>query len=158
MSDEAAEPEPQKKSKMPLVLGVVAGLAGAGGGFYAAWSGLLMGPEMEEKVEDHGAPMPDMPAFVALDPLIISLPPQSPHKHLRFRAHLEVAPDYQAEVAALSPRVIDVLHDYLSALEPAELQEPAALTTLRGQMLRRLRVVAGEGRIRDVLIAEFVLD
>ena len=137
MSDETAEPEPQKKSKMPLILGLVAGLVGAGGGFYAAWSGMLPAAETEAKAEDHDAPMADMPAFVALDPLIISLPPRSPHKHLRFRAHLEVAPAHYAEVSALSPRVVDVLHDYLSAIEPAELQEPAALTTLRGQMLRR---------------------
>ena len=33
-----------------------------------------------------------------------------------------------------------------------------ALIRLRAQMLRRIQVVSGEGRVRDLLITEFVLN
>jgi len=39
-----------------------------------------------------------------------------------------------------------------------DLQNPQGLDLLRGQMLRRLQTVAGEGVIRDLLITEFVLN
>ncbi|MFQ6550789.1 flagellar basal body-associated protein FliL [Aestuariibius insulae] len=147
----------KKKSKLPLVLGLVLALAGGGGAFYAIWSGMLLAPEMEETAQTP-AELLEPVAFVSLDPIVISLPRSSAHKHLRFRAEVEVEPAYQEEVAALKPRIIDVMHTYLGALEPEQIEMPGALARLRGQMLRRLRVVAGEGRIRDLLIAEFVLD
>jgi flagellar FliL protein len=56
------------------------------------------------------------------------------------------------------PRVLDVLNSYLRAVEVAELEDPAALVTLRAQMLRRIQLVTGPDRVRDVLITEFVLN
>ncbi len=72
-------------------------------------------------------------------------------------AQLEVAPKYMAEVEAIKPRLVDVLNGYLRAVALSELEDPTALIRLRAQMLRRLQVVAGEGRITDLLIMEFVL-
>ena len=40
----------------------------------------------------------------------------------------------------------------------AELEDPAALVRLRAQILRRLQIVTGEGRVRDLLVTEFVLN
>ena len=61
-----APPEEVKKSKLPLLVGVVLALAGGGGGFYATQSGLLPigggGHEKDEAAEaahDEGAPMPN---------------------------------------------------------------------------------------------------
>ncbi|MBC7156526.1 MAG: flagellar basal body protein FliL, partial [Rhodobacteraceae bacterium] len=39
-----------------------------------------------------------------------------------------------------------------------ELLAPAALVRLRAQMLRRVQVVAGAGRVRDLLVNEFVVN
>ena len=89
---------------------------------------------------------------------MISLPPGSSAKHLRFAGQLEVAPEHAAEVAQLMPRVLDVLNTYLRAVEVKDLEEPAALPRLRAQMLRRIQVVTGEGRVRDLLVTEFVLN
>ena len=58
----------------------------------------------------------------------------------------------------LRPRILDVLNGYLRAVEVAELEDPSALVRLRAQMLRRIQVVAGEGRVNDLLISEFVLN
>lgn len=158
-TEEETETPPKKASKLPLILGLVMALAGAGGGFYATWSGMILGggahQDMIEEIPK--APSADV-AYVAVDPLVISLRQPSQNQHLKFRAHLETTPDSQAEVEKLLPRVTDVLNSYLRALEVADIEDPSALTRLRAQMLRRVQVVTGAGHVNDLLIMEFVLN
>jgi flagellar protein FliL len=71
---------------------------------------------------------------------------------------LEVSGPHSAEVTLLKPRILDVLNSYLRAVEVAELEDPSALVRIRAQMLRRIQIVTGEGRVRDLLITEFVLN
>ncbi len=162
MSDQAEEPNeaPAKTSKMPLILGLVLALAGGGGGFYATWSSIILAPESHaETVEDKpdvGA-LPKV-AFVEVDPMTVSLNPAATNQHLRFRANLEVPEKYRDDVTLLLPRVVDVLNGYLRALELRDLENPASLTRLRAQMLRRVQIVTGQGRVNDLLIMEFVLN
>lgn len=155
-----APQEAGKPSKMPLILGIVAALAGGGGGFYAAFSGLILPPESatpadEGEVIPHA--LPDV-AFVAVEPMIVSLSPASQGRHLRFRAQLEVPSRYASDVEMVLPRVVDVLNGYLRALETRDIESAAALTRLRAQLLRRVQIVAGPGRVNDLLIMEFVLN
>lgn len=159
MSAEAdvAEAQPKKNGKAPLLVGMILAIVGGGAGFFAVQSGMLSGDDKEaEAAEKVDPPKTDF-AFVAIDPLVISLPSANGRDHLRFAAQLEVAPQYSAEVEAIKPRIIDVLNGYLRAVELAELEDPSTLMRMRSQMLRRVQVVAGEGRIRDLLIMEFVL-
>ena len=190
MPDAVADPEeePAKSGKKPLILAVVLALVGAGGGFYAASSGLIpmgknesaddgmagdsagghatsSGESRRESSKDgetgiHGnAPMAlEDIAFVEVDPITISLNSSQAVRHLRFRAQLEVNADYRRDVMAILPRVTDVMNSYLRALELADLTGPSALARLRAQMLRRVQVVTGKGRVRDLLIMEFVLN
>ncbi|MEM8537132.1 MAG: flagellar basal body-associated FliL family protein [Pseudomonadota bacterium] len=163
MSAEAdvEEDAPKKGSKLPLILGVVLALAGGGGGFYAVQAGLIGGgdtaDESTAKAEAPVAPPLVAASFVPIDPLVISLPKSGGRDHLRFSAQLEVPPSYVAEVEAIKPRIVDVLNSYLRAVELTELEDPAALMRLRAQMLRRVQVVAGNERVNDLLIMEFVL-
>ncbi|WP_417587696.1 flagellar basal body-associated FliL family protein [Pararhodobacter oceanensis] len=173
----AAEVEqpPEGKSKKGLIIGLVLALAGAGGGFYAMYSGAAMslfggdsqtaeGDSATTAADDgHGtgdsaAPAPNAVGFVPLEPITISLGPRGQSRHLRFSAQLEVAPAHAAEVRHLMPRIMDVLNIYLRALDPHELEEPAALLRLRGQMLRRVQIVTGPGFVNDLLVMEFVLN
>lgn len=162
MSDAQAEPDeaPPKKSKLPLIIGVVLALAGGGVGFYTTFSGMILGaePEADDGSKDSVIEAGPDVAYVPVDPLVISMRASSNVKHLRFRAHLEVLPEAKADVEKLLPRVIDVLNSYLRALEPADLEDPSSLTRLRGQMLRRVQVVTGAGKVNDLLIMEFVLN
>lgn len=151
----------KRSSKLPLLIGLILAVAGGAGGFMAVRSGLLGGgDDKAEMVADEELPAEQMPAaaFVPLDPMVINLPPGSDRQYLRFAAQLEVIPSYQAEVEAMRPRVVDVLNGYLRAVEPGDLESPAALNRLRAQMLRRIQVVVGDGRVRDLLIMEFVLN
>jgi flagellar FliL protein len=163
--EEQLEEEPKKKSKLPLIIGVVLMLVLGGGGFFAVYSGLLFAPEHDPTAGDLAAledeplePLPDV-AYVPIEPLIINLAGQGiGNRHLRFQAQIEVPTARLQEVESLLPRIVDVLNGYLRAVDISELESPAALVRLRAQMLRRLQVVAGEGRIKDVLIMEFVIN
>ncbi len=145
-------------SKKPIILGAVLALVLGGGGFYTVQSGMILGSEpMPDVTEEEIAALPDV-SFVEVDPLIISLGRKSQNRHLRFQAQLEVASGYEHEVESMLPRVTDVLNSYLRAVEIAELEDPNALIRLRAQMLRRVQIVTGEGRVRDLLVMEFVLN
>ena len=161
MSEEETEvEEPKKSSKLPMIIGLVLALVGGGGGFFAVYSGMILGSGEEAVVEekiDPAEPLPDI-NFVEVEPLIISVGAPADKQHLRFRSQLEVASQYQADVELLLPRVVDVLNSYLRALELADLEDPTALVRLRSQMLRRVQLVTGEGRVNDLLIMEFVLN
>lgn len=154
--------ENPKPSKMPLIIGLVLALIGGGGGYFATSQGIILAPEskaVEEKAEDPKATsgFEDI-AFIPMDPLTVSMPPSSRYAYLRFRGELEVAKEYSDEVKTVLPRIVDVLNSYLRALKVSDIEEAASLARLRSQMLRRVQIVAGPGRINDLLFMEFVLN
>ncbi len=159
MAEPAPPPDeaPKKKSKLPLLIGIVLALAFGGGGFYATYSGMILGAGEPHAAEAEVSDLPDI-AFVPLEPLVISLGAASENRHLRFTAQLEVDGPLAPEVTLLQPRILDVLNSYLRAIDFAELEDPSTLVRLRAQMLRRIQLVSGEGRVRDLLITEFVLN
>jgi flagellar protein FliL len=146
---------PKKRGKLPLILAAALALVLGGAGFYATWSGLLLGGH--EPAEEAAAPLPDI-AFVPIEPVVISLPETARNAHLRFTAQLEVAGKHTADVTLLLPRIVDILNGYLRAIDVAEIEDPTALVRIRAQLLRRIQLVSGEGRVRDLLITEFVLN
>ncbi len=162
-AEEDESESPKKKGKMGLVLGLVFALLGGGGGFFATYSGMLgagseKGVEGERKEVAEEAPAKPLPpiAFVPLDPIVISIDGDKT-RHLRFRAELEVVSGYEEEVDLLRPRILDVLNTYLRAVDSDDFERAGSLIELRSQMLRRIQIVTGEGRVRDLLIAEFVV-
>lgn len=146
---------PQKTGKARLFLGMALALALGAGGFLAVQSGLLFSGFSALRATDTEAR--DV-TFLPLDPITITLQDGDGTRHLRFAASLEVERSAMNAVARLMPRILDVLNSYLSALEPETLTAPGTLLRLRAQMLRRVRIVAGEDDVRDLLITEFVLN
>lgn len=149
---------PKKKSKKPLLIGLVLAFLLGGGGFYVTWAGLFFAGgagHAENGAEPN--PLPDI-SFVPVEPLIVSIGPGAGGRHLRFTAQLEVAGSHSAEVTTLLPRIVDVMNGYLRALDPAEFDDSAALVRMRAQLLRRIQIVTGDGRVRDLLVTEFVLN
>lgn len=155
----AAEAAPAQKSKLPFILGLVLMLMLGGGGFYAVYAGFLFGRPEVHAADAAPAPeaLPDI-AFVPLDPLVVSLGSDPARRYLHFTAQLEVAKPYQPDVTLLLPRIADVLNGYLRAVEVADLEDPTALIRLRAQMLRRIQMVVGDGRVRDLLVTGFVIN
>ena len=161
MADET-EPEPteekKKGGKKGLIIGLLGALIAGGGGFYATYAGLILGEHAAEEshAESDLAPLPEI-AFIALEPMVISLGSRANSKFLRFSAQLDVDPASEEAVVLVLPRIVDVLNTYLRAVSEDELGKPAALERLRAQMLRRIQVVTEEGQVKDLLITEFVL-
>lgn len=156
--EQTTEDTPKKRSKKPLLFGLIAAILFGCGGFYAAYSGLLFGAKGEHAAAHNTVEaVPDI-AFVPITPMVISLGPESPNRHLRFGAQLEVPSRYEADVTNLMPRVLDVLNGYLRAVDTRQFDEPSVLIRLRAQMLRRVQIVVGDGRVNDLLVTEFVLN
>lgn len=162
MSEDTTEPEeePKKASKLPIILGFVLALVFGGAGFYATWSGMILGPAEAEAAEE---PQPDTPsdldiAFIELEPMLVSIGEGSAKSHLRFRAQLEVPSKSVETVTLLQPRVIDVLNAYLRAVSTSDVDDVSALSRLRAQMLRRVKVVLGPEHVNDLLVTEFVFN
>lgn len=148
--------------KKGLIFGTLAAVLLAAGGFYSTYSGLIdtlpTTGGNHESADEHGVSVLSGIGFVPLDPLVVSLGRESANRHLRFVAQLEVAAAYQDEVSGLKPRILDVLNSYLRAVDTRDIENPSAMWRLRAQMLRRVQVVTGEGRVNDLLITEFVLN
>ena len=158
---EPTDSSPKKPSRMPLILGLVLAPVLGGAGFYAAWSGLLPLPGGAEPPAPAAAmavsPTPSA-SFVPIDPITINLGTGAQTRHLRFVAQLEVPQLHAAEVARQMPRIVDVLNTYLRALDLPDIEEPAALGRIRGQMLRRVKLVVGADMVTDLLVMEFVFN
>jgi flagellar FliL protein len=150
-----------KPSRRGLFLGLALMVVLGGGGFAAVRAGLILAPHDGATGSDgtvvEDPELPDI-AFVPLEPVVVSLTRDGTGRHLRFAAQLEVGKHDAEEVAHLVPRVVDVLNDYLRAVDPDLLDRPDALIRLRAQILRRIKLVAGEGRVRDLLVSEFVIN
>lgn len=162
-SAEESEAPKKKRSALPLLLGVILSVGLGGGGFYASYSGLLDLGGSSEGESDHQEEevshetLPDI-EFVPIDPLIVTLAGSGPVRHLRFRAELEVAHGEKSGVTSMMPRILDAMNGYLRAVTVSDLERSTALLTLRAQMLRRVQLVVGETRVRDLLVTEFVLN
>lgn len=155
--------EENKGSKLPLLIGLVAILLGAGGGFMAVQNGFIgvaeadAMPAAESNPTAPSSEIADL-AFVALDPMVISFSEGSSRRLLRFVGVLEVVPSAIEEVETLKPRIMDILNGFLTALDIEDLEEPAALLKIQSHLFHRVRIVAGEDRINDLLVVEFVIN
>jgi flagellar FliL protein len=162
MQTDTEGPVRKRGIMLPLLIGVVLAAAGGGGGYWAVTQGPFA-PEPVAMLDPEAAPLeptaaPIDTAFVPLETVIITLGSAETGRHLIFTAELEVDPDHEAEVARLSPRVLDILNSYLRVISLAELSDPSSLGRLRAQMLRRVQVVTGVGRVHDLLITQFVVN
>lgn len=160
---DAEEPQDvvlKKKSKKPFIIGVLLALLLGGAGFYATWSGLILGAGAADSSGADGhtpSALPDI-GFVPVEALVVSIGPGEDGRHLRFTSQLEVGGAYAEEVTLLLPRIVDVMNGYLRAIDMQEFDDPAAMMRMRAQLLRRIQIVTGEGRVRDLLVTEFVLN
>lgn len=159
-AQETGEDATPKKSKKSLFFGLILMLLLGAGGFYAVYSGLILGHHDETAAvdgEETPEALPDI-AFVPLEPMVVSLGSKAGGRFLHFTGQIEVGKTAEPDVILLLPRILDVLNGYLRAVETTELEDPDALVRLRSQMLRRVQIVTGEGRARDLLITEFIIN
>ncbi|MFK7945373.1 MAG: flagellar basal body-associated protein FliL [Paracoccaceae bacterium] len=183
MSDEQAnagaedEKPPKKKSKA-MLFGLIGAILLGGGTFYGVFSGLVPLPFGEsasaesDQVDSQGHALDSgkgddletehramtPAAYIALDPLVISLGPDARSRHLKMVVSVEVLVESESEVSAVKPRILDVLNTFLRAVDERDFETPRAMLRLRAQMLRRVQLVTPQNSVRDLLIQEFVLN
>lgn len=165
VTDDGAPPSADRKSNIPMVLGLVLASVLGAAGFFLAYTGMLPfigGADRPASEPGPGAAaeapgVPDF-AYVTLPPMVVSVGAPGDSRHLRFQAELEVAPSGSSAVTAAMPRLLDALNGYLRAVPYEEFETPSALVKLRAQMLRRMQLVVGDGHVRDLLITEFVIN
>lgn len=155
---EQAEERTRKSGVLPVFMGLFATLLGAGGGFLAVQNGVLPTSESAttESLTPGTEPLPDV-VFVAIEPMMITLRGEQSSRHLRFSAQLEVYAPHSRDVAQFLPRIQDVLNTYLRSVRVSDLEDSIALYRIRSHVLHRVNLVVGEGRVRDVLITEFIM-
>lgn len=165
MSDTVDVEDAPKKgsSKISFLIAIVMAILGAGAGFYVSTSGMLSSDIVEQvpqKESNRTAPSSEVStlAFVPLDPIIVSFSEGNNRRLLRFVGNLDVDPNSVAEIGILKPRIADILNGYLRSLDLEDLEEPGALLKIRSHLLHRVRIVAGEDRVKDLLIVEFVIN
>jgi flagellar FliL protein len=139
-----------------------------GGGGAAAW---VLVPGVQDALrkivpgaaaEDATAEAPANPAlrpiFVELPEMTLTLPNGGRPRQLRLKLAMEVNGDpAQPQPELMTPRVYDSLILYLRTLRDGELDGALAMDRLRGDLHRRLDLLLGGGRVRDVLITGFVV-
>lgn len=95
--------------------------------------------------------------FLALDPIIVSIQPIGRSKHLKITLVLETGEEDAELLLENGFYVKDVLNTYLRSVDGAVLEDPAAMSRLRSQILRRINAVVPDAHIKSVLITDFVL-
>jgi|AACY02.7.fsa_nt_gi Flagellar basal body-associated protein len=158
VTDPDAEGDAPRKLRGLLIALPVALLLGAGAFLALQKEMILPGLGAGSEAASHGAPADADIAFVALDPIVVSILQDPANRHLRVSLQLEVPRQHEADVRHLIPRVADILNGYLQALTARDIEEPAALLFVRAHMLRRVELVVGRDRVKDVLISEFVVN
>ena len=165
-NDETSEPEGEepakKRSKLPLILGLVLSLAAAGGGFYATFSGMLsiaslMGGEKGAGQEEMVMAASSTPTFFPLGETTVPLGPDAEADYLLMTSEIEIDPKDLAAFEAMLPRIKDLFNTYLRAVEARDLEQPNATMRLRDQLLRRISVISEPAKPRDLLFTSFIL-
>ena len=142
-----------------VFLSLALALVGIGGGFFAVYSGVVPIGSMVGAKTDHHVAAIETPkvAFVPIPPLIVTLPPEAEHSHLRFSGPIEVPKQFEEDVAFLMPRIQDLMNGYLRALRAADIEGAGAIFRIRLHLLRRIMMVVGEEKVKGLLITEFIL-
>jgi len=99
----------------------------------------------------------DYATFLVLDPIIVSIQPIGRSKHLKLSLVLETGEEDGEILLEHGYYIKDVLNTFLRSVDADVLEDPAAMTRLRAQILRRIRAIVPGAHVENVLITEFVL-
>ncbi len=160
MTDQGVPEKKSKKSVVILLAAIVVSAAlGVGSYLLVKKSDIsLAGKDASAPANENADASSDAPEFLPLDPVFVTLARTDPPRSLRFEATLELYRGAATDVGQQMPRLIDLTNTYLRATEFADLREPAALMSIRAQLLRRYETVVGEDKIRNLLVTKFLIN
>jgi flagellar FliL protein len=166
---QAPEKEVKKKGgKLKLIILLLLVLGILGGGGFAAWK-FYLEPKMageaaaEAPTEGEGAkPAEEAPAtggqLVTLDSFVVNLSDPMGRRYLKTTMDVEVADTAAAaELTAAMPKVKDTLLLLLSSKSFEEISSMDRKLELKNQIVDRLNLILGKGKVRNVYFTEFVV-
>lgn len=95
--------------------------------------------------------------FVVLPELTVNLRSTGNVKLMKIGVTLTTAPEQHQKLALLEPVLVDEMQQYLRALDENDLEGRLGVETLRAELLRRLRTVAGTVPVDAVLLRTLIL-
>jgi flagellar FliL protein len=154
---EGTEVAAQPKSKLKLIVMIVAVLAVLGGGAAAYFLFFKGGHEGEQHAEAaHVKP----PVFVEVPDMMVNLTgsPGERVQYLRVKVVLELKEEKQVEdIKPTMPRVTDIFQTYLRELRPADLNGSAGMFRLKEELTRRVNNAVAPVKVSAVLFKEIVV-
>lgn len=164
MTDTDDEEIAPKKSRKPMLIGLILFVLLGGGGFYATFSGMLsvselMGESSESDDDQVAEESLDGPAFAfaSIGEMVIPLGPKANSDFLILEAEIEVSPGEKEGIEAQMPRIRDMFNTYLRAVEARDLEAQDTTLRLRAHLLRRIGVLVAPLEARDLLFTTFIL-
>lgn len=161
-----APPRKGGKKKLLFILAPLLALgAGAGAAFFFVPSvhDMIAGGG-GEKGEKHEAAEAEKPSYVEIPEMTVTMPNGGRPRQLRIKLALELAKhkpegggEHSAASEMLTPRIYDALVLYLRTLRDSDVEGALAVDRVRGDLLRRLDLLLGDGALRDVLITSMVI-
>lgn len=180
MSEEKAKTEgeeggdaPKKKSKLPLIIGLVVLLAGGGG---AGWWFFLRKPpeaaggDAQAKEGEHGeagahgkepeggAAVDGPGATEALDPFIANLADEDGRRYLKATLQFEFFEhEVPSEFGARQAQVRDAILTLMTSKTFAEIRSPQGKALLREELINRTNHVVHRDIVKAVYFTEFIV-
>lgn len=99
----------------------------------------------------------DYATFLVLEPMVVSIQPIGRSKHVKISLVLETDEDGAEVMLDHGFYIQDVLNTFLRSVDSSVLEDPASMSRLRAQILRRVRAIVPDATLNNVLITEFVL-
>jgi len=159
--EDGGTPEPKsKRRRVKLLIGggvLLVLLAGGGAGAY--FMGVFGGGE--EAASADGTPGAAVPAPVFFDvpDLVVTIGTgERRTTFLKLRVKLDLASAQDVpRINAVLPRIIDIFQVYLREMHFDDLQGSPGAQRLRVELLRRVNLVAAPVVVKDVLLAELLI-
>jgi len=142
---------------LPLLL---LGLGGAGLFFSGLLDSILGVEQVEEVEEEPKEAEAELPGhYIDLDEMLVTLAAQGrKQSFLKMRISLEIsAPEDEARVVAVMPRIIDNFQVFLRELRVEELQGSRGIYRVKEELLSRVNAAAHPAKVKDVLFREILV-
>lgn len=148
----AEEAAPARSGRGKLVLAGIVLVVGLGG-FAASYMGVVSPSGLFAK--GHSEDVVAAVGFVDVPRIMV--PMAGRDRQLVLSIKLECAPEKQAQVQAVMPRILDSFTGFLSDIDPAAIDRRGVLEIIRAELRARADMVLGSGVIDNVLITEFAI-
>lgn len=96
-------------------------------------------------------------SYFSFNPLVISITSDNKVRHLKISLVIKTPESTQVIIQKYIFEIQDILNSYLRSIEISQFENPAAMQSLRQQIVRRIEFAAPDAIISDVLITEFIL-